>query len=101
MRQYPANYLKSLDERVGSLFNQLKATLGARMKAALWLDTESRNAALEKLRVLRGQFITWPMFSNNSFVASLMEDVRNSQFLKFQVVNFFHLGSSRSSRFFR
>lgn len=75
VRQYPPNYLKSLEERVNTLFTHLKSTLAARIKAALWLDSESRIAALEKLKSLRGQFITWPMFSNNTFISSLMEDV--------------------------
>lgn len=75
VRQYPSVYIKSLEDRVKSLFNQLKATLATRMRAALWLDADTRVAALEKLRALKGQFVTWPMFSNNSYILSLMEDV--------------------------
>lgn len=46
------------------------------MKENTWLDDRGREAVLQKLSSLHGQFLTWPNFWNLTYVATLLDDVR-------------------------
>lgn len=69
VKQYPIGYIERLEKRTEELFEKLKSTLTIRMKASLWLDNESQQAALEKLEKINTTFLTR---KNNN---SLLDDV--------------------------
>jgi len=61
--------------QVTAMFSRLKLTFESRIKSLSWLDEATRQEALFKLASLRGQFLTWPQLWNQTYVASLLQDV--------------------------
>ena len=57
------------------MFDRLKRTFETRISSLSWLDEATRKEALRKLASLRGHFLTWPQFWNETYVASLLQDV--------------------------
>ncbi|KAL0269471.1 UNVERIFIED_CONTAM: hypothetical protein PYX00_007186 [Menopon gallinae] len=76
VRQFRPEYLDQLRMRVTLMFENLKKTLESRMRENTWLDDRGREAVLQKLSSLHGQFLTWPNFWNLTYVATLLDDVR-------------------------
>jgi predicted metalloendopeptidase len=61
--------------QVTQMFTRLKLTLETRIRRLWWLDEPTREEALHKLANLRGHFFTWPQLWNQTYVASLLQDV--------------------------
>ncbi|XP_068084571.1 neprilysin-1-like [Anabrus simplex] len=75
VRQYSQQDLQTLRKQVTLMFDRLKNSLQSRIQQLAWLDESTRAAALRKLASLRGQFFTWPQLWNQTYVASLLQDV--------------------------
>ncbi|XP_017883535.1 neprilysin-1-like isoform X2 [Ceratina calcarata] len=75
VRQYTPQYLETLANRVGGLFERVKETVAERILVKSWLDEETRTQALLKLNSLRGRFHVWPGFYNDSLLAREMAEV--------------------------
>ncbi|KOX71067.1 Neprilysin [Melipona quadrifasciata] len=75
VRQYTPQYLETLANRVGGLFERVKETVAERILVKSWLDEETRTQALLKLNSLRGRFHVWPGFYNESLLAREMAEV--------------------------
>ncbi|XP_069672464.1 endothelin-converting enzyme-like 1 [Periplaneta americana] len=75
VRQFSPQYLEELRKQVTQMFARLKTTLETRIRSLSWLDEPTREKALHKLANLRGQFFTWPQLWNQTYVASLLQDV--------------------------
>ncbi|XP_031366733.1 neprilysin-1-like isoform X5 [Apis dorsata] len=75
VQQYTPQYLETLANRVGGLFERVKETVAERILVKSWLDEETRTQALLKLNSLRGRFHVWPGFYNESLLAREMAEV--------------------------
>lgn len=75
VQQYTPQYLETLANRVGGLFERVKETVAERILVKSWLDEETRTQALLKLNSLRGRFHVWPGFHNESLLAREMAEV--------------------------
>ncbi|KDR19260.1 Endothelin-converting enzyme-like 1 [Zootermopsis nevadensis] len=75
VQQFSLQYLEELRKQVTQMFRHLKVTLETRIRSLSWLDELTREEALHKLSNLRGQFFTWPQLWNQTYVASLLQDV--------------------------
>lgn len=64
-KQFPSSFVEMLEKKTDDLFGRLKNSLAIRMKAALWLDPDSRTAALNKLEKMKGKFITKMVLGEN------------------------------------
>ncbi|XP_047359267.1 neprilysin isoform X2 [Vespa velutina] len=75
VQQYSTEYLETLGNRVGGLFERVKETVAERILVKSWLDEETRTQALLKLRTLQGRFHVWPGFNNDTLLAHDMAEV--------------------------
>ncbi|XP_043676483.1 neprilysin-like [Vespula pensylvanica] len=75
VQQYSSEYLETLGNRVGGLFERVKETVAERILVKSWLDEETRTQALLKLRTLQGRFHVWPGFNNDTLLARDMAEV--------------------------
>jgi hypothetical protein len=75
LNNWQINMINTWMWQVTAMFSRLKITFETRIRSLSWLDEPTRKDALHKLASLRGHFLTWPQLWNQTYVASLLQDV--------------------------